>query len=592
MIKYLELHAVAVSDAEREEAMALQQAAKEDPQVIAQAEAMAERYWEGKVTALAEKQGITATEAQARLPRRSLSDYEKTAVPLDPNHLVWIKGQQLTVEELVARGPEFDGCSMPDPVEGLSYGKSNAIFYWNDGNPCIHSCAHGLSTTYLLDGFSVVDPLDTPTPTQIQLTQSIQQATRATGTVALSQALDVNGFLHLKGSGGNLKPKATVENVRHLLYQYGVTVRYDVIAKELQVNIPGVSGTVDNRLSSSVTRIESLAALNGLSTSPIPRYLSLIADENPYNPIADWIRSRPWDGVDRVGQLCATLTVSDDFPEAFKNTLIRRWLLSAVAAALKPSGFHNRGVLTLQGVQGLGKTTWILSLVDDPQLREMYVLAGHHLDPSNKDTVLIAISHWIVELGELDSSFKKDIARIKSVITNKADKVRKPYAAAQSEFQRRTVFAASVNEERFLIDPTGNSRFWTLPLTAIDYQHGIDMQQLFAQIAVQYEQGEQWWLTREEEEMLRSQNRWHEAVNVIEETLLQSLDPDLDESEWPRLTASEVLRKLDWARPTNAQARECGGVLRKHFGPPKKINGIQKWAVPLRQDQFTRFGGA
>ena len=194
-----------------------------------------------------------------------------------------------------------------------------------------------------------------------------------------------------------------------------------------------------------------------------------------------------------------------------------------------------------------------------------------------------------MELGELNSSFKKDIARIKGVITNKADKVRRPYAAAASEFQRRTVFAASVNECNFLVDPTGNSRWWVIPVVEINYAHGIDMQQVFAQLAADFRAGAQWWLTPDEESLLQAQNREHEAVNVIEETLLQALNNDLPESEWQKLTASEVLIRLGYSRPTNAQARECGTALRRHFGPPRKIKGIQKWQVPL-QPEFQSLG--
>jgi putative DNA primase/helicase len=45
------------------------------------------------------------------------------------------------------------------------------------------------------------------------------------------------------------------------------------------------------------------------------------------------------------------------------------------------------------------------------------------------------------------------------------DKLRLPYARTDSEFQRRTVFAASVNPEEFLQDETGNLRWWVLPVT-------------------------------------------------------------------------------------------------------------------------------
>lgn len=586
MTKILELHDLAISEAERAEAEALQQAARDDPQVLAQAEAIYERYRGDTANQVAQTKGITKADALARIPRYSATEIEKSTVYLDSNHPVWIKGQWITVEELVARGGEFDGCSMADPHEGPRYGRTTAKFYFNNGNPVIHSLAHGESITYLIGEFKMVE--QTNKNTLVSSNHPPARVPRPRDPVHLSEPLKVDGFPHVQGTADNLRPKATVENYRHFLNSYGITVRYNVIAKEVEINIPGMQGSPDNRLNSALTRIESLAFLNGLNPKPSQKYIAMIADEQQFNPIEKWIHSRPWDGRDRLPDLYRTLVACEDFPENLKQTLLYRWLLSAVAAVLMPSGFHSRGVLTLQGPQGLGKTSWIRSLVTDPALQEAYVLEGHHLDPANKDTVLIAVKHWLVELGELDSSFKKDIARIKGFITNKADKVRKPYAAAPSDFQRRTVLAASVNEVNFLVDPTGNSRWWVIPLVSIDYQHGIDMQQVFAQLGRDFAAGERWWLTRDEEELLESNNRWHEAVNVIEETLLQAIEPELPEEDWTRLTASEVLHHLGYSRPTNPQARDCGTVLRKHFGDPKKINGIYKWRVPFRPDQFTR----
>ena len=75
-----------------------------------------------------------------------------------------------------------------------------------------------------------------------------------------------------------------------------------------------------------------------------------------------------------------------------------------------------------------------------------------------------------------------DMARLKGVLTRDFDKVRRPYARAESEYQRRTVFFASVNKPNFLVDMTGNTRWWTIPVSKINYEHGIDMQQVFAQL--------------------------------------------------------------------------------------------------------------
>jgi predicted P-loop ATPase len=88
---------------------------------------------------------------------------------------------------------------------------------------------------------------------------------------------------------------------------------------------------------------------------------------------------------------------------------------------------------------------------------------------------------------------------IPHAITSDMDKIRRPYARTASEYSRRTVFVATVNEDRFLIDSTGNSRFWTLPVVEINYEHGIDMQQLFAQLVVDFNNGAIWWLSKEDE---------------------------------------------------------------------------------------------
>jgi len=239
-------------------------------------------------------------------------------------------------------------------------------------------------------------------------------------------------------------------------------------------------------------------------------------------------------------------------------------------------------VLVLQGRQLLGKTSWFQALIPDEMLRDSVILTGHHLDPANKDSLTTAIKHSIVEIGELDSTFRKDIARLKGFLTSDKDKVRRPYARTNSEYQRRTVFCASVIEETFLVDPTGNSRFWTLPVVEINYMHGIDMQQVFAQLAVEFDHGAQWWLTQAEDVELEVQNDAHRAVSSLEEMILPALDFDMPKEQWRYLSATEMLQAIDFQKPTNPQCRECGGVLRRHLGPPKKIQGIMKWKVPLK----------
>jgi hypothetical protein len=384
-------------------------------------------------------------------------------------------------------------------------------------------------------------------------------------------------------TGNNGKgPPATIPNLRYMLSEYGITARYDVIRKKLLINIPGASGCPDNVDNSALSQIISLAMLNNLSIGQVPSFVEAIGDRNQFNPVASWISCKQWDGTDRLQSLCDTLVVREDFPRDLKKLLVCRWLLSAVAAALKHSGFRSRGVLTLQGPQSIGKTAWISALVSDPVLRDAVVKLDHHLDAGNKDSLITAVCHWLVEIGELDSGLKKDVARLKGFITGDRDKVRRPYARADSEYQRRTVFCATVNDQSFLVDDTGNSRWWTIPVISIDYDHGIDMQQVFAQLAVDFHKNEPWWLTPEEEQWLELQNMDHRRISVVRERVMAAIDLDIALDKRPAMTPTEVLTSVGFDRPTNTQAKECAGVLREQFGDSKRINGSNKWRVPLR----------
>lgn len=376
---------------------------------------------------------------------------------------------------------------------------------------------------------------------------------------------------------------ATLENILHLLRHYGITVRYDTIKKKLRITIPGHTGTTDNADNTAITLIISLVTLNGMSTGQVPAVVEAIADRNLYNPVAEWITSKSWDGVDRLPKLFETLQERDGFSPQLKRILIYKWLISATAAALIPRGFKARGVLTFQGPQGIGKTSWVMALVNDVQLREAVIKVDHLLDPHNKDSILGAITHWIVEIGELDSSFKKDVARLKGVLTSDSDKVRRPYAKTESEYQRRTVFCATVNEENFLVDATGNTRWWTLPLVSINYAHDIDMQQVFAQLALDVEAGVQWWLTPDEERLLEQHNSQHRSISLVRERLMGIVDMDrVGEPGLEAIGTVELFRKMGVDYPTNGDTKELTAILRELFGASKKYGGTMKWRVPLR----------
>jgi predicted P-loop ATPase len=192
-------------------------------------------------------------------------------------------------------------------------------------------------------------PVLHPQPCRQRLTDP-RSARRQLYALDDARALNPKGFPNRKkGSDAVI---ATLPNFQHMLQAYGIDVGYDVIKKRLTVTIPGHSGTVDNYENVALAHIYSLAILNGMPTGQIPGFLLALGDRNSRNPVADWILSKPWDGVDRFEEFCETIKERKGYPPFMKKILLRRWLLSAVAAALMVSGFRCRGVLVLQGQTG------------------------------------------------------------------------------------------------------------------------------------------------------------------------------------------------------------------------------------------------
>lgn len=400
-------------------------------------------------------------------------------------------------------------------------------------------------------------------------------ASEATSPRAGSKRVDKVAFPDAPQPGSNRTP-TTIPNVEHLLSAVGIKPQYNEITKEMKLN-----GREGHALTAN--DVTSIAVFNGLNQNLVLQYIPDIAQRNPCNPVRDWIQSVAWDGKDRLQDLYATVRVADEYPATLKNILLYRWLVSATAAALKPQGFKARGVLTLQGPQGCGKTSWIGALVSNQGLRDTVVRLDHHLDAGNKDSIIGAIANWITEIGELDSSFKRDIGKIKGFLTLDRDILRRPYGRGEVEFQRRTVFAATVNDYHFLLDPTGNNRWWTIAVESLNFKHDIDMQQLFAQLALDFDAGVEWWLTPEEEKQLNAYNLQHRSVSVVKERILEAINLEaLADAPRQAMTAIEVLTLSGINHPTNAQCKECGSVLRELFGPPRRIQGRDRWRVPLK----------
>jgi hypothetical protein len=376
----------------------------------------------------------------------------------------------------------------------------------------------------------------------------IAAAKNASG-VGLGAYTALPGEINYPITGIDGSPLLHPDNVQVLFDHFGITTRANRMTHSIEVNVPGLTLPLEDRENAQLTAIKSIAKASGLPADGIGEYLNYVANQHPHHPVVDMLGGMPdWDGIDRFPKLVEL--VKTDEPEILAKVL-RHWMRQAIVAAFElETTVPRRDVLTFVGPQQIGKTTWF-------QLLTMQIpgafRGGHHLDVANKDTISAAISSWICELGEVDSTFKKDIAALKAFISNTEDKLREPYAARATSHLRRTVFCASVNEVEFLKDHTGNTRFKPVEVSDIDLD-GMralllagDVQRIWLQMLAEVKSGQPWYFGKEDTADLDHYAERFREHHPIEAALLAVFDFSIPTDRWIEWKSSDIHARLEAA---------------------------------------------
>jgi putative DNA primase/helicase len=358
----------------------------------------------------------------------------------------------------------------------------------------------------------------------------------------------------------------TKDNINGVLMTHGVDVRYNVIKKKMEIDIPNMEFIADMYEEASLIEIEDRCINMGIPHTKVRDYLKVLARE--YNPVREWIESEPWDGTDRLQAFMDSLVTEES--AQLKEMLLKKWLISCVAAACEKNGVELEGILVLQGAQGLGKTLWFKRLCN---YNNGWLLEGATLNPSDKDSVKRAVSHWIVELGEIESTFKKsDIDQLKAFVTAKTDELdcRMTEPLRRISAARRSMH---VNAREFLTDTSGNRRFWVLAVKDINVNHGVNMQQLWAQVKdTMYVQGQKnWFLSPDERELLQDSNEAYRTQSSVEDLILENINFGSTYTKPVQMT--KLLRDLGIKAPRMPDFKEANRVLHERGIEPRRSNG-------------------
>lgn len=384
---------------------------------------------------------------------------------------------------------------------------------------------------------------------------------------------------------GAPKPSKThEENTRALLEAYGVEIRHNLMRHRPELTIPGFTPANERAQNTSIAWVVTKAERHGLAEKQTIQHLQVLASE--YHPVYEWMRARAWDGKDRIAELFNTIELTPESNRDLSWMLLRRWLVSCAAAVMPEmrSRFSPQGVLTFQGQQGAGKTRWVESLAPRGS---GWIGVGMTLDPHDRDSVQQLTRHWIAELGEVDATFKRsDVASLKAFVTKASDTYRSAYDRREEDIPRRTMLFASVNRKDFLVDETGNRRWWAMAILSCLWNHGIDLQQLWAQVMLVARAGEPWWLTTAEQAALAESNAKHEMTDPIVEDLWQVWEaaPEWADVRVPISTIWSSLPAGGMRQRTRAESNRLADALRRRgLELPTQTHGVAVYRIRKRQ---------
>jgi hypothetical protein len=307
-----------------------------------------------------------------------------------------------------------------------------------------------------------------------------------------------------------------------------------------------------------------------------------------YHPIQQYIKELPaWDGIDRVTPLAQRVSHNEHWVNNFHvwmRGMMAQWM------GLFNEGDHATYAHTLAPIlispnQGCGKSTFCKTLL--PKELRVYYTDSFDVFNNNAADKKLA-KNVLINLDEFDSLTKNGNIRLKNHMQKTDLTYRVGNQKLATTAPRLASFIGTTNQREVLFDPTGSRRFICVEVEGlIDNRTPIEYQQLYAQLKQELEEGQSYWLSKEEEKQLERDNRafYHQTQ---EETILFSMfrfaNPEEEGAEY--LSSTQIYRLM---RKKHHGLKERGsnafGKLLSAYQKPKKTSIANVYCVVRIQEE-------
>lgn len=258
----------------------------------------------------------------------------------------------------------------------------------------------------------------------------------------------------------------------------GISIRYDRFHR--RVEFDGYERLNDESIDDTVLQLRKHLKVR-LDFDPGEKHtfdaVRLLALENGYDPIRDYLDGLVWDGVLRLDAWLSIYLGAEDTP--LNRAIGRTTLIGAVRRVRRP-GSKFDSMLILESAQGRGKSTALHILAGgDDNFTDQYDFRLPY-----KDMQEILTGKWIVEAPEMNGLGRADVQKAKQDLSRTHDRARPAFGRTVEDVPRRCVLIGTTNDSEYLRDQTGNRRFLPVETGTIDLDAlRADRDQLWAEAA-------------------------------------------------------------------------------------------------------------
>ena len=188
-----------------------------------------------------------------------------------------------------------------------------------------------------------------------------------------------------------------------------------------------------------------------------------VANENLYDPVTEYLNRNAREVeptyIDRLATTYLRPCDESQQEPTIYDEMLKRTLIGAVARAFSPGCKHDTACV-IMGDQGAYKSSFWQCL-GGPFFSDALG------DITSKDDIMVLHRSWMMEWAELDHiTNRKHAGQVKAFLSQAVDLLRVPYGKAVESFPRRGIIVGTTNKTAgFLVDETGNRRFWVIPTT-------------------------------------------------------------------------------------------------------------------------------